>query len=246
MDLLFFDTTSTYFQTDTPDPDQPADDGEPTPGFRRFGKSKDHRDDLPQVVIGLAVTREGIPVRVWCWSGNTNDQSVLEQVKDDLRTWKLGRVITVVDRGFSSASNLAYLRRAGGHYLAGMRMRDGNPLVEQVLSRQGRYQDVRDNLRVKEIHFDQADGTRFILCHNPRRRPATRHGAPPTSTVSRPNSPGSPSSALVTATASSPTPPEAVSRKRMSGPNARYATTPRSAGGYARPRKAGSRSTAPR
>lgn len=107
VDLLFFDTTSTYFETDTPDADQPAEDGdgggEPTPGFRKFGKSKDHRDDLPQVVIGLAITREGIPVRVWCWLGNTNDQSVLEQVKDDLRIWKLGRVITVVDRGFSSS-----------------------------------------------------------------------------------------------------------------------------------------------
>jgi hypothetical protein len=169
VDLLFFDTTSTYFETDTPDADQPADgDGEPVAGFRKYGKSKDHRDDLPQVVIGLAVTRDGIPVRVWCWPGNANDQTVLAEVKDDLRTWKLGRVITVVDRGFSSAANLAYLRRAGGHYLAGMRMRDGNPLVEQVLARQGRYQDVRDNLRVKEVRVDDdADGARFILCHNP-------------------------------------------------------------------------------
>jgi len=45
-------------------------------------------------------------------------------------------------RAFSCADNLAYLRRAGGHYIAGIRMRDGNPLVEQVLSRQGRYQQV--------------------------------------------------------------------------------------------------------
>ncbi|OHV63671.1 IS1634 family transposase [Pseudofrankia sp. BMG5.36] len=185
VDLLFFDTTSTYFETDTPDADQPAADdvGEPAPGFRKYGKSKDHRDDLPQVVIGLAVTREGIPVRVWCWPGNTGDQSVLEQVTDDLRSWKLGRVITVVDRGFSSAANLAYLRRAGGHYLAGMRMRDGNPLVDQVLSRQGRYQDVRDNLRVKEIRLDDADGTRFILCHNPDQ--ATRDQARRTADLDR-------------------------------------------------------------
>jgi transposase len=74
--------------------------------------------------------------------------------------------ITVVDRGFSSAENLAYLRRAGGHYIAGMRMRDGNPLVEAVLSRQGRYQQVRDNLRVKEVRLDVTD-VRFVVCHNP-------------------------------------------------------------------------------
>jgi transposase len=142
VDLLFFDTTSTYFERDDEE-----DDTADQRGFRRYGKSKDHRDDLPQIVIGLAVTKEGIPVRVWCWPGDSNDQQVLAEVKDDMQDWKLGRVITVVDRGFSSADNLAYLRRAGGHFTAGMRMRDGNALAEQALSRQGRYQQVRDNLR---------------------------------------------------------------------------------------------------
>ena len=119
VDLLFFDTTSTYFERDTED--VPGEHGEEA--FRRYGHSKDHRDDLPQIVIGLAVTKEGIPVRCWCWPGNTNDQAILPEVKDDMRGWRLGRVITVVDRGFSSADNLAYLRRAGGHFIAGMRMR---------------------------------------------------------------------------------------------------------------------------
>ena len=84
VDVLFFDTTSTYFVTE--DEDDPAarddrgmplargnagsEDGEREPRpFRTWGKSKDHRDDLPQVVIGMAVTRDGIPVRVWCWPG---------------------------------------------------------------------------------------------------------------------------------------------------------------------------------
>jgi transposase len=162
VDVLFFDTTSTYFERD-----EEEDDTADARGFRRYGKSKDHRDDLPQIVIGLAVTREGIPVRVWCWPGNTSDQDVLSEVKDDMRDWRLGRVITVVDRGFSSADNLAYLRRAGGHFIAGMRMRDGNPLAAQALSRQGRYQQVRDNLRVKEVKIDGAADVRFIICHNP-------------------------------------------------------------------------------
>jgi hypothetical protein len=81
IDLLFFDTTSTYFQVEEADApvarDQrgnPVPDGEDevrTAGFRTWGKSKDHRDDLPQVVIGMAVTRDGIPLRGWCWPGNT-------------------------------------------------------------------------------------------------------------------------------------------------------------------------------
>lgn len=165
VDLLFFDTTSTYFERDTEDPDPDGEDG--TPGFRRYGHSKDHRRDLPQIVIGLAVTREGIPVRCWCWPGNTNDQAILPEVRDGLRGWRLGRVVTVVDRGFSSRENLAYLQRAGGHYIAGERMRDGNAQAHEALSRQGRYQSVRDNLRVKEVKIASTPGIRWIICHNP-------------------------------------------------------------------------------
>jgi hypothetical protein len=168
VDLLFFDTTSTFFQRDTQ---------ETGPGaFRVYGHSKDHRPDLPQVVIGLAVTRQGIPVRVWCWPGNTNDMTVIQQVKDDLRGWRLGRVITVVDRGFASDDNLAYLTRAGGHWIAGERLRDGTADVAQVLARQGRYQQVRDNLRVKEVRLGEGDATRrFVLCHNPEQAGRDRH-----------------------------------------------------------------------
>jgi transposase len=160
VDLLFFDTTSTFFERDAE---------ESGPGaFRVYGHSKDHRGDLPQIVIGLAVTREGIPVRCWCWPGNTNDQTVLKQVKDDLRGWRLGRVVTVVDRGFAADDNLAYLTRAGGHWIAGERLRDGSAEVAQVLARQGRYQQVRDNLRVKEVRLGSGDAARrFVLCHNP-------------------------------------------------------------------------------
>jgi transposase len=158
VDLLFFDTTSTYFERDEPErgPD----------GFRSFGHSKDHRPDLPQVVIGLAVTREGIPVRVWVWPGNTNDQTVIEQVKDELAGWRLGRVVWVVDRGFSSDENLRYLTRAGGHWIAGEKMRDGSPDARAALARQGRYRSVRDNLRVKEVDLG-LQGKRFVVCHNP-------------------------------------------------------------------------------
>ncbi len=160
VDLLFFDTTSTYFERDEPE----TGDG----AFRVYGHSKDHRPDLPQIVIGLAVTREGIPVRCWCWPGNTNDMSVLREVKDGLRGWRLGRVVTVVDRGFSSDENLRYLTRAGGHWIAGERMRDGSKDVAEALARQGRYQTVRDNLRVKEVKVGQGDNARrFVLCHNP-------------------------------------------------------------------------------
>jgi transposase len=70
-------TTSTSFDHDGEEGDS-ADGGS---GLRRYGHSKDHRGDLPQIIIGLAVTRAGIPARVWCWPGNASDQAVLPQVR---------------------------------------------------------------------------------------------------------------------------------------------------------------------
>lgn len=160
VDLLYFDTTSTYFEVE-PDPDDEEE-------LRRLGHSKDHRPDLLQVVIGLAVTREGIPVRCWVWPGNTSDMEVIAEVKNDLTGWKLGRVITVVDRGFSSAENLRHLQRAGGHYIAGERMRAGMNSVEQALSRQGRYKAIRDNMEIKEIVVGDGEArARYVLVRNP-------------------------------------------------------------------------------
>src|SRR5215207_1288791 len=177
VDVVFFDTTSTYFEIDVDDPidddDEDGDgdgDGEPDGdrSLRRLGHSKDHRPDLPQVVIGLAVTREGIPVRVWVWPGNTNDQTVVEQVKTDLTGWRLGRAIYVIDSGFSGQDNLRALRSAGGHYIAGVKLRSGMAQTEQALSRPGRYRSVKDHLRVKEVSVGDGDAAqRFIVCHNP-------------------------------------------------------------------------------
>jgi hypothetical protein len=181
VDLLFFDTTSTYFEveeadaamardwrgtpTSTTEDGGSGDDAGEGAGFRTYGKSKDSRDDLPQIVIGMAVTREGIPVRVWCWPGNTSDSALIRQVKDDMRDWSLGRVVWVADRGFSSRENRRYLQRGAGHYIIGEKLRSDSPEVKAALSRQGRYQVVAGNMQVKEVRIGDAD--RFVLCFNP-------------------------------------------------------------------------------
>jgi len=177
VDLLFFDTASTCFVVDEEDEAVPRDKsgnatddenkaagGKPA-GFRAYGKSKDHRDDLPQVVIGMAVTRDGIPVRVWCWPGNTNDSALIRQVKDDMRDWALSKIVWVADRGFTSKENRRYLRAGDHHYIIGERLRSGSAEAAAALSRQGRYQDVTQNLRVKEVRI--AEDERFVICFNP-------------------------------------------------------------------------------
>jgi hypothetical protein len=174
VDVLFFDTSSTYFELDrladelAEDDDGEDDDEEEglvESGIRAWSKhSKDHRPDLPQVVLGMAVTREGIPVRVWTFEGTTSDQVIIRKVKDDLGAWGLHRVIWCLDRGFNSAENRRYLQRAGGHYIVGERLRSDSADAKAALGRAGRYRSVDGNLRVKEVRV----GTeRFVVCHNP-------------------------------------------------------------------------------
>lgn len=169
VDLLFFDTTSTYFEREQPEHDILDEQGNVIrPAFRAHGKSKDSRDDLPQVVIAMAVTRTGIPIRVWCWPGNTGDQELIRQAKDDLRAWKLSRVVWVADRGFQSEENRRYLQRAGGHYILGEKLRGKSKEAKAALARQGRYHTLAGNLRVKEVVIDDATmRDRFVVCHNP-------------------------------------------------------------------------------
>ena len=186
VDLLFFDTTSTYFETEEADEPAPRDadgrllpeDADPSTaakktGFRTHGKSKDSRDDLPQAVVGMAVTRDGIPVRVWSWPGNTGDSDLIRQVKRDLREWSLSKVVWVADRGFTSAANRRALMRGGGGYIIGEKLRSGSAEVKQALARPGRYATVRDNMQVKEVNIDSDD--RFVICFNPDQ--ATRDAA---------------------------------------------------------------------
>ena len=176
VDLLFFDTTSTYFETGEADEPVPRDkDGNcagegddaavKDTGFRTHGKSKDSRDDLPQVVVGMAVTRDGIPVRVWSWPGSTTDTDLIRQVRRDIREWTLSRVVWVADRGFTSQKNRRALMQGGGGYIIGEKLRSGSAEVKAALSRQGRYATVRDNMQVKEVSIDSDD--RFVLCFNP-------------------------------------------------------------------------------
>jgi transposase len=113
----------------------------------------------------MAVTREGIPVRVWSWPGNATDTNLIAQVKADLRAWSLSRVIWVADRGFTSTSNRRALMRAGGGYIIGEKLRSDSPDIKAALSRPGRYATVADNMQVKEVKVGTPD--RLVICFNP-------------------------------------------------------------------------------
>jgi hypothetical protein len=181
LDIVFVDTTSTYFEAEALAElaEDAGDDEVSNPveaGTRAFGHSKDHRDDLPQVVIAMAVTRDGIPVRCWTFAGNATDTAIIRTVKDDLTGWNLRRLVWVADRGFACAANRAYLTRGGGHFIHAEKLRHTNAEAAAALARPGRYRTVADNLRVKEVAVapggagdgdDGARAQRFVVCHNP-------------------------------------------------------------------------------
>ena len=181
-DVIFVDTSSTYFDVDVADEVVELetklgeresavanDKGPEEAATRRFSKhSKDHRPDCPQVVLGMAVTVEGIPIRCWTFPGTTSDKAIIKTIKDDLAGWMLNRVVWVADSGFNSVANRAYLQSGGGHYIVAERVRGASKDAKTALSRAGRYHQVAGSLEVKEVRLgDGARSQRFVICHNP-------------------------------------------------------------------------------
>jgi len=164
VDLIFFDTTNTYFEIEEPGPSE----------LKAYGKSKEKRDDLPLVTVGLAVTREGIPVRCWVLPGNQHDSQSVAQVQQDLNNWKLGRVVWVMDRGMTSDENRRILQKAGGQYILGEKLR-GNHMSEMALRQPGRFKVIADNLHVKQVYVGEGTGRRrYVIAYNPQQAEADR------------------------------------------------------------------------
>jgi len=163
LDLVFFDTTSIYFEGS----------GGDTIGQK--GHSKDHRPDLNQMVVGAVIDNTGKPVCCEMWPGNTADVKTLIPVIDRIRSrFNTGQFCIVADRGMISAENVKELEQREISYILGARMRKAKEIKEDVLSSPGRYREVRPEgssskdpapLKVKEVVLI---GKRYIVCLNPK------------------------------------------------------------------------------
>ena len=176
VEVIFYDTTSLHFEIDEEDEDDKDGNvqGSQTAGkksyaaSRKRGHSKNGRGDAPQIVVGMAVTRDGFPVRHWVFPGKTVDVTTVAKVKEDLRGWQLTRCLFVGDAGMVSQANLQTLSKGGGKYLLAMPMRRGDEVTEEVLSRLGRYRTVAENLEVKEVVVGEGERRRrYAVCFNP-------------------------------------------------------------------------------
>ena len=175
VEVIFYDTTSLHFEIDEEDRGDAAGHvrGSAAAGRKTYraprkrGYSKNGRADAPQIVVGLAVTRDGFPVRHWIFPGNTVDVTTVRQVKADLRGWQLTRCLFVGDAGMVSQENFRTLAKGGGKYLMAMPLRRGDEVSEAVLARPGRYRRVADNLQVKEVVIGEGERRRrYALCYN--------------------------------------------------------------------------------
>lgn len=153
LDMVFFDTTSIYFE------------GEGGESLGQYGHSKDHRPDLKQMVVGAALDGSGRPVSCEMWPGNQVDVKALIPAVDRLREkFGIRKATLVADRGMISKETISELEERCLGYILGARMRRVNEVRLDVLSRAGRYRQVRENLRVKEV---AVEGRRYVVCHNP-------------------------------------------------------------------------------
>jgi len=167
VDLVFYDATTAWFETDEEDVAGHEWRGLTFEPLRRRGHSKEGRDNDPQVVIALAVTRDGVPVRSWVLPGATPDVTTVQRIKDDLRAMRLGRVLFVGDAGLYSRANLDELAKGAGRYVLAAPIGRVKEIRDEVLSHPGRYADVTPTLRAEEVVLGEGERRRrYVLCLN--------------------------------------------------------------------------------
>jgi len=161
LELVFFDTTSLYFE---------GRGG----NIGQRGFSKDHRPDLKQMVVGAVIDDKGHPISCQMWPGNTADVKTLLPVAESMRRrFGIGSFCIVADRGMVSKKTIDELEQKGISYILGVRMRLVKEVKTEVLSRGGRYTEVYPEgvskeafaLKVKQVEYE---GRRYIVCVNPR------------------------------------------------------------------------------
>ena len=172
VDLVFFDTTSLYFE------------GRGGESIGQRGHNKDHRPDLYQMVVGMAVDVEGRPICCEMWPGNTADVKALVPVVKRMRErFRLREITVVADRGMVSQATLETFEKSDPpvRYILGVRMRRQKEVNSSVLGSRARWlesvperKNAKDPapLKVKEVWVKER---RYIVCLNEEERRKDAH-----------------------------------------------------------------------
>lgn len=156
-DILLYDLTSTYFEGLA----------EANPSAVR-GYSRDHRSDCVQLVIGLIVTKSGLPIGYEVFPGNRSDATTLEDMVAKLDPTHSASHIWVFDRGVASEENLDGLRAFGAKYLVGTPRTMLRKVEAELLDQN--WKQVREGIEVKKVAAPDGSEDTFILCRSADRR----------------------------------------------------------------------------
>ena len=157
VDMVFYDITSTYFEGDR---SLEEDD------VRRYGYSRDGRGDRRQVVIGVLMTRKGIPLCHHVFAGNTVDKSTVGQVVRDLkRRFRLGRLVFVGDRGMLTDANLGLLMQEGLDFIVAHPLRRSSVAREVIGPLWRRFERKSE---AEQFFEDVREGVRFVVAYSPK------------------------------------------------------------------------------
>lgn len=161
-DLLLYDVTSTYFEGLA----------KRNPLAQR-GHSRDHRPDCKQVCIALVVTREGMPLGYEVFAGNRTDVTTVEEIVETMEArYGIADRVWVMDRGMSSAENVAWLRETGRRYLIGTPKSELKKWSGAITEARD-WRTVRDGVEAKLCPGPEGDET-FLLCRSADRREKER------------------------------------------------------------------------
>jgi len=147
VDVVLYDLTTLRFEST-----------KETESLRRFGFSKEKRNDCTQVVLGLLVDPEGIPLGFEVYPGNTVEGKTLVDIVHKIREkYRVRRFIFVADRGLLSKANLESIRSVDGEFIVGMRI--GNLAKKRPeLYDRSLFHEVDDGLEIFETNFEQDRG----------------------------------------------------------------------------------------
>jgi transposase len=161
-ELLLYDVTSTYFEGQA----------ERNPLARR-GHSRDHRRDCKQVCIGLVVTRDGMPLGYEVFAGNRTDVTTVEEIVSTMeRRYGQASRVWVMDRGMTSAENIAWLQSSERHYLIGTSKSELKSFAPQ-LADAADWRQVRDGVEAK-VCAGPDGGETFLLVRSADRQQKER------------------------------------------------------------------------
>ena len=163
LELVFFDTTSLYFE------------GQGGESLGQYGHSKDHRPDLKQMVVGAVLDGAGRPICCELWPGNLTDVSSLIPVIKRLKSrFGIASVCVVADRGMISTQTIEKLEspELGMSYILGARMHRDKTVRDEVLASSEKFQVVTaakkttgdpSPLSVREQWVGEK---RYVVCYN--------------------------------------------------------------------------------